>query len=70
MDLGVNQFRLRYIEDRTARIEVDPSSIAVLASEGIRERVVARMRELGFVYVTMDLAGYRTGSLNENLLET
>lgn len=35
----------------------------------MRERVLARMKELGFIYVTLDLAGYRTGALNEALSE-
>lgn len=69
LGLGLSQVRVRYIEDKTARIEVGPSSIPVLASEGIRERVVSRMKELGFLYVTTDLAGYRTGALNEALPE-
>jgi uncharacterized protein len=64
-DLGLSQVRLRYKEDRTARIEVGPESISKLASDGIRERVVAHMKELGFIYVTLDLAGYRMGALNE-----
>ena len=69
-DLGLSQVRLRYIEDRTARIEVGPDSIPKLASDGIRERVVSRMNELGFTYVTLDLVGYRMGALNEALRET
>jgi len=36
----------------------------VLASN-TRERIVARLRELGYLYVTLDLAGYRSGSLND-----
>jgi uncharacterized protein len=69
-DLGLSQVRLRYIEDRTARIEVGPDSIPKLSSDGVRERVVSRMKELGFIYVTLDLAGYRTGALNEAFQET
>jgi uncharacterized protein len=65
--LGLDQVRLRFVEDRTARIEVAPSSISLLVSDGIRERVLEKMKELGFVYVTADLAGYRTGALNEAL---
>ncbi len=67
LDLGMTQVRVRFIGRGTARIEVSPGSIATLASDGIRERVVARMRELGFTYVTLDLMGYRTGALNETL---
>lgn len=65
--LGLSQVRLRYVEDRTARIEVGVSSLPALVSSGIRERVLNRMRSLGFVYTTVDLAGYRTGALNEVL---
>ena len=69
LDLGLSQARVRFVEDRTARIEVGPSSIPLLASDGIRERIVSRLRELGFLYVTADLGGYRTGALNEALPE-
>jgi pyridinium-3,5-biscarboxylic acid mononucleotide sulfurtransferase len=70
MDMGLSQVRLRYIEDRTARIEVGPESITKLVSDGIRERVLSRMKELGFIYVTLDLAGYRMGALNEAFQES
>ena len=69
LDLGLSEVRLRFVEDRTVRIEVSPASIPTLASDGMRERVLARMKELGFIYVTLDLAGYRTGALNEALSE-
>jgi len=65
--LGLSQVRLRFVDDRTARIEVAPSSIPMLAESGLRERVLAGMKELGFTYVTVDLEGYRTGALNEVL---
>lgn len=66
-DLGLTQVRLRYVDTRTARIEVSPASIPVLASDGVRQRVLDKMLDLGFTYVTVDLAGYRTGALNEAL---
>lgn len=66
-DLGLDQVRVRFIDDNTARIEVNPSSIALVTADGVRDRVVARMNDLGFTYVTLDLAGYRTGALNEAL---
>lgn len=69
-DLGLSQVRLRYVDDRTARIEVSAASIPTLASDGTRQRVLNRMMDLGFIYVTVDLAGYRTGALNEVLRET
>jgi uncharacterized protein len=65
--LGLTQVRLRFVEERTARIEVAPSSIPELVEDGVRELLLSYMKELGFLYVTVDLAGYRTGALNEAL---
>lgn len=64
-EVGLSNVRLRFIEDRTARIEVSPSSLSLIVSDGVRERVLAKMKGLGFVYTTIDLAGYRMGALNE-----
>ncbi len=50
-----------------ARIEVAPEMIAVLAGEPARSRAARRLRELGFRYITIDIEGYRMGSLNESL---
>lgn len=66
-DLGLKDVRLRFYDNGTARIEVNPAGIPLLASDGIRERVVQKMKSLGFTYVAADLAGYRTGALNEVL---
>jgi len=52
---------------KLARIEVEPSGIERLASAGIRERVARKLKELGYTWVTVDLQGYRTGSMNEAL---
>lgn len=64
--LGFRQIRVRYHGD-TARIEVSPEEIGRFAEPTLREEVVRRFREAGFTYVTLDLAGYRQGSLNEAL---
>lgn len=64
--LGIAQVRVRH-HGRTARIEVDPEDIEKLARETNRLRVVNQLRGLGYVYVTLDLAAYRTGSLNEGV---
>lgn len=64
--LGVRQLRVRH-HDNIARIEVDPQSIPLLADEATRLGLVERLRALGWAYVTLDLAGYRTGSMNEVL---
>jgi uncharacterized protein len=46
---------------------VGTGEIARLMDDGLRERVVAHLKELGFTYVALDLQGYRTGSMNEVL---
>jgi uncharacterized protein len=64
--LGLRQLRVRH-HGQVARIELDESGMAVLMSGGRRSAVVARFKELGFSYVTLDLAGFRSGSMNEVL---
>jgi uncharacterized protein len=51
--------------DDVARIEVEPEALAVLVEQ--REQVVERLKALGYKYVTLDLAGFRSGSLNDVL---
>lgn len=63
-DLGFEQLRVRMHGD-IARIEVPPARIAELAEESMRAKVAAKLKELGFQYVTLDMMGYRTGSMNE-----
>ena len=50
-----------------ARIEVPPVDIPRLAADGIREEVYAEFRKIGFLFITLDLKGYRLGSMNETL---
>lgn len=64
--LGFAQVRLRH-HDKIARLEVESGEIARLAEPEMRDQVVRCLRALGFQFVTVDLAGYRTGSLNELL---
>ena len=64
--LGIRQFRVRHHGD-VARIEVEPDGMAVLMQDGNRERAVERLKELGYQHVTLDLAGFRSGSMNETL---
>jgi len=61
---GVKQVRVRH-HGTLARIEVETGEIKKLAEVENRERVVQRMKELGWRYVALDLAGFRSGSLNE-----
>jgi uncharacterized protein len=64
--LGLRQLRVRH-HGTVARIELDEGGMAVLMSGGRRRAVVERFKELGFSYVTLDLAGFRSGSMNEVL---
>lgn len=66
--LGFVQYRVRSHGD-LARIEVSPGEIERFFDKALREKVVAGLKELGFLYVSLDLAGYRTGSMNEGLRE-
>jgi len=67
--LGLHELRLRHHGD-TARIEVCPAEMSLLLQEEKRIGIIARLKELGYKYITLDLAGYRTGSLNEILTKT
>lgn len=62
--LGLRQFRLRYHET-LVRIEVAGEEFPLLLEQ--REAVVNMLKKIGYIYVTMDLQGYRTGSMNETL---
>lgn len=64
-DEGFRYFRVRFHDERTARIEVGTEEINRLTDNDLRERLVRHLKELGFTYVTLDLQGYRTGSMNE-----
>lgn len=64
--IGLTQVRVRHHGD-IARIEVDPSEFELITEPGNRTRIVQALRDLGYVYVTLDLRGYQTGSMNETL---
>ena len=63
---GFLEERVR-LHGRIARIEVPPDDIARLAAEGIRQEVCEEFRKIGFQFVTLDMAGYRMGSMNSTL---
>jgi uncharacterized protein len=67
--LGVRQVRVRHhvlpSGDPLARIETDEAGLATLLQR--RDEITAQLKELGYLYITLDLAGYRMGSLNEAL---
>lgn len=64
--LGFSECRVRFHEP-VARIEVPPGALHRLMQEAVRGTVLRELKSLGFLYVTVDLEGYRTGSLNEVL---
>jgi len=61
--LGFRQFRVRHHE-RLARLELPADEMPRLWEDGRREAIVKRLRELGYVYVAVDLAGFQSGSGN------
>ena len=63
-ELGLRECRVRLHEGELARIEVPASALVRMAEPGVRDELVRRMKELGFQFVTLDLEGFRSGSLN------
>jgi pyridinium-3,5-biscarboxylic acid mononucleotide sulfurtransferase len=61
--LGFRQVRVRH-HDRLARLEIAREEMARLWDDGRHEAIVKRLRELGYVYVALDLAGFQSGSAN------
>jgi pyridinium-3,5-biscarboxylic acid mononucleotide sulfurtransferase len=61
--LGFRQFRVRH-HDRLARLEIPLEDLPKLWEDGRRETILKRFRELGYLYVTIDLAGFQSGSAN------
>jgi len=66
IDLGFKQVRVRY-HGNLARIEVADEDFGRFMDKQIRNSVYSKFKELGFVYVSLELMGYRTGSMNEEL---
>ncbi|MFC2045726.1 ATP-dependent sacrificial sulfur transferase LarE [Chloroflexota bacterium] len=64
--LGLKQLRVRHY-DNLARIEVPVEDIEQIFSKDLRTRIVAKLKEIGYTYITLDLQGYRSGSMNETL---
>ena len=61
-ELGIRQLRVRH-HGPLARIEVEPGDFEAVLSR--RDWVVGQLKALGYTYVTLDLAGFRSGSMNE-----
>jgi len=62
--LGFTQVRVRHHGD-IARVEVRPEEFKSIMSEKARTKVITGLKKLGYTYITLDIEGYRTGSLNE-----
>ncbi len=67
-DLGFRQFRVRHHGD-VARIEVEPEEVPRMVEKPVRDRIVLKLREIGFLHIALDLEGYISGSLNRALRE-
>jgi uncharacterized protein len=68
---GLAALRVRFHEGDLARLEIPVASLPTICDPSMRRRIVARLREIGFRFVTLDLEGFRSGSLNTMLsLET
>jgi len=64
--LGFKQVRVRHYQN-LARIEIPPEEMGRLMNGLLREKVVNRLKKIGYKYITLDLQGYRSGSMNEVL---
>jgi len=63
---GIKELRVRDHDD-VARIEVPADKISLFLDETIREKIIDKLKALGYKYVALDLQGFRSGSLNEVL---
>ncbi len=67
-DMGILPLRVRH-HGQMARIEIDPEDFPKIMDSQVRTKIVEHLKKLGYFYVTLDLAGYRTGSMNEPLAD-
>ncbi|HEV7796709.1 MAG TPA: ATP-dependent sacrificial sulfur transferase LarE [Pyrinomonadaceae bacterium] len=67
-DLGFQEFRVRH-HDSLVRLEISPAEMTHALRVDVIDDLARRFRELGFKYVTLDLQGYRSGSMNEVLVQ-
>ena len=70
LDAGFHQVRVRIHESGTntiARIEIGTEDFAKMFADDFYQKVNAACKEIGFTYVTLDLGGYRMGSMNDGI---
>ena len=65
-DLGIGQCRVRH-HGPVARIELEQSDLGTVIEKGFRDAVVKKFRDIGFFYISLDLEGYTSGSMNRVL---
>ena len=68
-DNGFRFFRVRHHDDKTARLELGPQEFHRMFDDAFRSSLVQHFKNLGYVYVTLDLQGFRSGSMNEVLTD-
>ena len=66
--LGIDQVRVRH-HGNLARIEVPKEQISILMNEDNNRKITENLKKLGYVYVTVDLQGFRSGSMNDQLIK-
>lgn len=64
---GLKVVRVRYVDENTVRIETDKDGLKKFFDDEFRMKTIQELKSLGFIYITLDLEGYRTGSMNEVL---
>ena len=65
IDIGFKQVRVRIHGENIARIEIEEKDIQKIIEE--RNNIADKLKEIGFTYITLDMQGYRTGSMNETI---
>jgi len=67
--LGFSQIRVRH-HGKIARIEFSTEEISTAVNPSVREEIASNLKKIGYTYITLDLSGYRSGSMNEVLPES
>ena len=63
----LKQLRVRHHENKLARIELLPEDIPRILTKDNLELIKSKLKEIGFIYITIDIEGFRSGSMNEPL---
>lgn len=64
--LGFNQVRVRH-HGQIARVEIEPQEFSKIVEKATKEKIINAFKKFGFIYIALDLAGFRSGSMNEPL---